>query len=244
MSPAAKIDRVQPTRRPARKVRGYQQWRSLLFLHWAVPREKLRSLVPDSLELDLYRGQAYVGVVPFAMRGVRPAWCPACCAFNFLETNVRTYVVGGSQPGVYFFSLEAASALAVWVARTFWGLPYYHATMRMQREGDEVVYESARRGPGTRHRVRYRIAEALGRSEPDSLEFFLLERYLLFTQRRDRLYVGQVHHAPYPAQRAELLEVEDELLPAAGFETPQGPPAFVHYAAGVDVEIFGLQPVR
>ena len=110
------IDRTGPTLRPNRPVRGYQKWRSLLFLHWPVPLETLRPLVPKSLEIDLYDGVAWVGVVPFAMFGVRSRWWPPYQAFDFLETNVRTYVHHQGQPGVYFFSLDAASALAVWAA--------------------------------------------------------------------------------------------------------------------------------
>ena len=221
---------------------GYQEWRSLLFLHWPVRVETLRALVPSGLELDLYQGTAYVGVVPFAMQGVRPRWCPKRFAFDFLEANVRTYVSHRGRPGVFFFSLEAASRIAVWAARAFWSLPYHLAEMSLLQQGDEFVYESRRRSNGARHKVRYRLGAKLGESEPGSLEFFLLERYLLFTEHRGAIYAGQVHHAPYPAQAAEVLELEDELIEAAGLGPCSGPPVFVHYAWGVDVEVFGLRP--
>ncbi len=210
-------------------------------MHWAVPAADLRRLVPASLELDLYDGVAYIGVVPFAMQGVRPAWCPASLAFEFLETNVRTYVTHGDQPGVYFLSLEAASTLAVWAARRFWALPYYYARMQMERHGDEVTYESARRRSKATHRVRYRIGDTVPASQPGTLQFFFLERYLLFVERHGQLYTGQVHHTPYPARRAEVLEIRDRLLPAAGIAGCDGPPAFAHYSEGVDVEVFALQ---
>ena len=96
------IDRIEPTRRPNLRPRGYQQWRSLLFMHWSIPVEILRPLVPEPLELDLYQGSAYVGIVPFVMLRVRP-WClPARMGFDFLETNVRTYVHLNGRPGVFF----------------------------------------------------------------------------------------------------------------------------------------------
>ncbi|WDI45094.1 YqjF family protein [Bremerella sp. P1] len=235
------IDRIAPTFRPSDSVRGYQRWRSLLFLHWPVPMEALRPLVPESLEIDHYDGVAYVGVVPFAMEGVRNAWWPEWAAMDFLETNVRTYVYHGSQPGVYFLSLDAASRLAVWGARTFWGLPYYHAAMNLVRTEDQIAYETSRPGGSARHKVSYRIGAALEPSQPGSLEHFFLERYLLFLEHRGTLYSGQVHHVPYPAHEVELLEIEDSLLNAAGLEIPPGPPAFAHFSPGVDVEIFGLQ---
>lgn len=238
------IDRIAPTIRPNQAVRGYQRWRSLLFLHWPVPVETLRALVPGSLEIDQYEGVAYVGVVPFAMEGVRNAWWPKWASLTFLETNVRTYVYHGSQPGVYFLSLDAANRLAVWGARQFWGLPYYHATMSLVRSGDEIVYETSRPTGSARHMVRYRIGSKLGPSQPGSLEHFFLERYLLFLEHRGTLYSGQVHHVPYPAHEVELLDIEDSLVSASGVTTPPGPPSFAHFSPGVDVEIFGLRPVQ
>jgi uncharacterized protein YqjF (DUF2071 family) len=212
-------------------------------MHWPVPVESLRSLVPSSLELDLYNGLAYVGVVPFVMEGVRPKWWPERVAFRFLETNVRTYVCRGGQPGVYFLSLEAASRLAVWAARQFWGLPYYYANMRIQQTGHEIQYRSERPGSSVRHFVHYRLGETLGPSQPNTLEFFFLERYLLFVERGSRIYAGQVHHTPYPAQKVEILSVEDRLAQAAGLSQLNGLPAFAHYASGVDVEVYDLLPV-
>lgn len=233
------IDRIAPTRRPVRRPAGFQKWRSLLFLHWTVPVEQLRRHVPPSLELDLYDGVAYVGVVPFAMQRVRPSWWPAALAFNFLETNVRTYVLHNGRPGVYFFSLEANSRLAVFAARTGWGLPYYHARMEMTRTGDEIEYQARRSAGGAAHQVRYRIGEELGSSQPDTLQHFLIERYLLFVERGP-LLCGQVHHPPYPVRRAEVLTVQDDLIAAAGLPRVSDPPAFAHYSLGVDVEVFGL----
>ncbi len=237
------IDRISPTTRPDETVRGYQRWRSLLFLHWPIPHEALRPLVPASLEIDHYDGVVYVGVVPFAMEGVRNAWWPEWASMTFLETNVRTYVYCGDKPGVYFLSLDAASRLAVWGARQFWGLPYYHAAMSLTRSGDEIIYETSRSYSDGHHRSRYRVGSALGPSQPGSLEHFLLERYLLFLEHRGTLYSGQVHHAPYPAHQVELLDVDDSLVTASGLKIPSKQPAFAHFSPGVDVEIFGLRPV-
>src|SRR4051794_36864353 len=102
------IDRIAPTVRPDRRPVMRQNWHHLLFLHWALPPDQVRALVPESLDLDLYEGQAYVGLVPFTMTGVRPVWSPPIAPIsNFHETNVRTYVhVEGRNPGVWFFSLD------------------------------------------------------------------------------------------------------------------------------------------
>jgi uncharacterized protein YqjF (DUF2071 family) len=237
------IDRITPTQRPSGKAQGYQRWRDLLFLHWTVPEQVLRSLVPPALEIDTYDGNAYVGLVPFAMLGVRPAWLPERMGFDFLETNVRTYVhAGGRDPGVYFFSLEAASWLAVHAARLGWGLPYHHARMRMDKANDCITYESRRRsGTEPRLTVRYRIGRELGASAPGMLEHFLFERYLLHVVRGSSLRIGQVHHTPYPVWTAELEECSDELMAAGGLPAPTEPPALCHYSPGVDVEVFALR---
>jgi uncharacterized protein YqjF (DUF2071 family) len=237
------IDRLEPTRRPARRPSGFQEWRHLLFLHWAVPIESLRQFVPAPLELDLYDGVAYVGVVPFAMRYVRPRWCPRFLGFSFLETNVRTYVSYEGRPGVYFFSLDAASKIAVWIARRYWGLPYFHAQMDCQQSGDEFRYCSVRSGSAAHHRVCWRVGEEMGPSQLESVEFFFLERYLLFVRQGKTICVGQVHHVPYPTRKAEIIELEDHLVSAAGIASCSDEPSFVHYSPGVDVEIFPLESV-
>ncbi|HEX2574204.1 MAG TPA: DUF2071 domain-containing protein [Polyangia bacterium] len=234
------MDRLAPTRRPPGRPVGYQRWRELLFLHWTVPAATLRPLVPRRLAIDEYEGQAFVGLVPFRMEGVRQAWMPERAALDFLETNVRTYVhLDGEHPGVYFFSLDAASRLAVWVARAAWALPYFFARMEMTLGEGGTEYRLERRS-GTRPglHVRYRPGEPLGPSAPGSLEFFLLERYFLYAERGGLLR-GQVHHMPYPAQRASVVELHEDLIASAGLSHPDTAP-LAHYAPGVDVEIFPL----
>src|SRR5438094_831037 len=128
------IDRLAPARRPDAIAVGTQRWRDLLFLHWPVPEAALRPVVPAALEIDLHEGTAYVGLVAFAMQDVRFRGMPDALALEFLETNVRTYVTrAGGDPGVFFFSLDAASRLAVHVARATFGLPYYPARMSLRR---------------------------------------------------------------------------------------------------------------
>ena len=237
------MDRIAPTRRPDARPSGHQVWEKLLFVHYAFPAEVVRALVPPELDLDLWEdGQAWVGLVPFAMKGIRPAFIPF--GIDFLETNLRTYVSRKDEPGVFFFSLEASSLLAVEAARFGWGLPYFHADMSLRAEGTRVHYASTRRGTAVPARsvVECRIGKALGPSAAGTLEHFLLERYYLFTVREGRVSKGHVHHAPYVAHEAELLsqpEGHEGLFCAAGLPAPVGPPSAVHYSAGVDVEVFG-----
>jgi uncharacterized protein YqjF (DUF2071 family) len=236
------IDRLLPARRPAGPLWGWQHWRKVLFMHWAVPVEAMRRAVPMGFELDLHDGVAYVGVVPFAMEGVRPSVIPNFAALNFLETNVRTYVIRNGEPGVYFFSLDAASRLAVLAARAGFALPYYYASIQMQEAEGAIRYTTTRAGTGVRHEVRYKIGAALGASQVGTLEHFLIERYLLFTEHRGSIRRGQVHHLPYSVHGVEVTTLHDELVAAAGLPPVSGPPLHAHYSPGVDVEIFALGP--
>ena len=244
MTPPTTIDRCAPARRPSRKVTGYQTWRELLFVHWSLDPGLIRPLIPSELELDVYEGRAWVGVVPFLMRDIRPSGVPAWAALDFLETNVRTYVHHRGVPGVYFFSLEASSLVAVKAARWMWSLPYHHAKMESQRQGDIIHYRSSRLGQNLGDLdVKFEIGATLGPSAPDTFEHFLLERYHLFVKRRERLYQGQVHHVPYPAHQAKLHHLSQSLLPAAGIPIEEQPAEVVHYAPEVTVETFGPWPV-
>jgi len=225
-----------------------QSWRQLGFLHWEVDPDGLRSLLPPALTLDTYEGRAFVGLVPFTMHGVRPlrgpAW-PFVSAFH--EVNVRTYVhFEGRDPGVHFFSLDAASRLAVVGARALWKLPYHFARMSLEAQPDgRIAYASERRVPGpvpAGCRLVYGPrADSPPQAAPTgSLEHFLAERYVLYAAAGGRLLKGRVHHRPYPLQGGECAKLEECLLAAAGVPRGEGPP-LVHYAEGVDVEVFALE---
>lgn len=242
MDQGVDLDRVGPTGRPDAKVAGTQRWRELLFLHWTFPLDVVRSLVPAPLELDTWDGRAWIGLVPFVMRDIRSAWMPRSFGLDFLETNVRTYVHHRGVPGVYFFSLDASSRLAVKVARSLWHLPYFHAAMETARAGDTITYRSTRkRGDRPYVDAAYQLGEPLGASPPGTLEHFLLERYVLFSHtRRGQLRHGRVYHPPYPAQRARVTALSQTLVSAAGVPLDaNATPETVHYAEGVDVEVFG-----
>lgn len=246
------IDRIAPTRRPSRRVVMHQSWRDLMFLHWAVPAEAIRPLVPARLDLDLFEGRAYVGLVPFTMRGVRPVGFPPVWGLSrFHETNVRTYVhFRGQDPGVWFFSLDAANPVAVRLARSIFHLDYHHARMFLERErtgptgaSGPIVYAGTRRRPGPVPASYLIRAEACGPvqpARPGTLEHFLAERYLLYTIWRDRIYQGQVHHVPYPLRAARVLAFDETMLAAAQIKRPAERP-LAHFASGVDVEVFPLR---
>lgn len=217
---------------------GRQRWRDLLFLHWPVSPEAVRPAVPGTLPLDLHEGRAWVGVVAFEVRGARPPLVPDRLGLDFLETNTRTYVrLPGDEPAVYFFSLDAASRLAVLAARLRYGLPYFHAEMARRAHADGELYRVDRRGGREAClEVRYRTGEERGTADPDSLESFLVERRALHVLRPGGVRTVRVRHEPYPLRDVEANLVDETLLAAAGVRRPAVDP-LVHFSEGVDVEV-------
>ncbi|HEU4464312.1 MAG TPA: DUF2071 domain-containing protein [Gemmatimonadota bacterium] len=218
---------------------GKQSWRRLLFLHWPVPCGALRGVVPEALPLDLLNGSAWVSIIAFDIRSARPPLVPSPLGIDFLETNVRTYVrLPGGEPAIWFFTLEASSALAVAAARLAYGLPYRFARMARDAENGAQVYRSVRRqGPGAPGiHVRYRVASPRPAVEPGSLEEFLIERYVLHVVRRGVVRTVRVRHRPYPLRDVEVEAVTEDLLAAGGVERPDVAP-LAHFSDGVDVDV-------
>ena len=227
----------------------YQQWRDLLFLHWEYPAAAIQETLPDGLFVDTFGGKAYLGVVPFFMRNIRPRLLPAVPGISdFMELNLRTYVHDrAGVPGVWFYSLDANQWLAVKIARRFFHLPYKHAGMKSSRTPEgRIRYEAVRTGEranGETCVFEYAPAAELSQSSPDSLEFFLIERYRLYSSAPDGLRRGAVFHHPYPLCRANVTAWDEHLLTLNGF-TPRGrPPDHIVISRGVDVTIFPLERV-
>jgi uncharacterized protein YqjF (DUF2071 family) len=179
-----------------------QSWVDLAFLHWRVDADELRKLVGRTVELDLHDGDAWLGVTPFLLKDFRLRGTPPLGRFStFPELNVRTYVTRDGMPGIWFFTLDAASLVAVEGAKRLYRLPYHRAQMAVRRVGDHVHYESARAGAA--FSGNYRGHGQLFRAEPGTLEHFLTERYCLYTEDGGRGYRAQIHHPPWDLQHAD-----------------------------------------
>ncbi|MCC5848206.1 MAG: DUF2071 domain-containing protein [Verrucomicrobia bacterium] len=188
-----------------------QQWNDLLFLHWAVDPDWVQKALPEGLQVDTHDGKAWLGIVPFDMKGVTFRGCPAPPVFcDFPEINLRTYVTDGEKAGVWFFSLDVNKRMAVWGARTFFHLPYFKAEVETHREGEWVRYWHSR--GDLRFEASYRPAksEILPQGE---FEEWATSRYALYCQsRRGAVYRGEIHHTPWPLQSAEVEIQENTLL--------------------------------
>ena len=220
---------------------GRQEWEHLLFVHYQVDQAVLRRMVPEPLELDLFEGQAWVTIIPFRIRASRPALVPRAAsplvpASDFVELNFRTYVrAPNGEAGVWFFSLDASSRLAVAGARLGYGLPYENAEMSFELEDGTMVFSSKRIDGPPACSARYRPAGTPAHTEPGSLNHFLVERYALFTVDEGRVSGARVRHVPYMIQDVELEEWSENLLVERGFAATDF--SVTHYAARVSVDI-------
>jgi uncharacterized protein YqjF (DUF2071 family) len=191
-----------------------QTWVDLAFLHWRVDGEELQRAVGRAVELDTFDGDAWLGVTPFLLVDFRLRGLPAVPRLStFPELNVRTYVTRDDRPGIWFFSLDAASTLAVEGAKRLYKLPYHRAQMSCTRAGDRVRYESAR--PGAAFSGSYRGSGDLFQPEPGTLEHFLTERYCLYTENGGRVYRADIHHPPWDLQRGEATIDLNTMAPLA-----------------------------
>jgi uncharacterized protein len=223
-----------------RAVVGYQRWDDLLMLHWEVAPDALRPLVPEPLELDLFGGRAFVSLTPFTMIGARLRGLPPLPLIGqFHELNLRTYVSVDGVPGLWFLSLDAASAPAAAIARATLGLPYFRARMERGTQGRAHEFRSVRLLP-SRASASFAARWSVGAIVPDppgSLSGFLAERYALYSRHGGRTLRVRVRHPRWVLHETALEHVEQDVTRAAGLAVP-GPPLLSRFSRGVDVEVF------
>lgn len=227
---------------PEAEWRWRQSWRDLLFAHWPVPSSVLRRFVPAPLELQEFDGAAWLGVVPFRMAGVmRRPWPDLPWVSAFPELNVRTYVSRDGKPGVWFLSLDATNALAVWAARRYFHLPYYRARMTLTEEAGGFRYASSR--AGAEFSASYAPTSEPYLAESGSLDHWLTERYCLYAAAPDgSVWRNDVHHPPWPLQAATATFHRNSVLEFHGIEVRE-PPALLHFSKRIDVIVWNAERV-
>jgi uncharacterized protein YqjF (DUF2071 family) len=227
-----------------RPVIMHHRWEALLFLHWQIPAGQIQATLPDGLTVDTFEGAAFLTISPFFMRKVRPVGLPPLPWLSeFQELNVRTYVFDErGVPGIWFYSLDCDQPLAVTAARVLTGLPYFCADMTADVDG--MIDYSCRR-EGTEHpaRYRYRGVGAAREAHPYSLEFFLLERYYLYSKRDGSLVRSQVSHAPYRLRKTDIETSSSLPAQLSGFILPDHAPQAC-FVDGFDVEVHATRALE
>ncbi len=226
---------------------GCQTWRHLFFMHWIEDPEHIQKTLPRGLTVDTFEGNAYLGIIPFSMERVHPRFLPPVPGLSwFLELNVRTYVRDQHQrQGVYFYSLDCNQPLAVNIARRAFHLPYQHAEMAANFQGNQMAFSCRRKSSDLTSNYQWQPVGDPAPAKPDSLEHFLVERYLLFTahQISRKILLGRVSHAPYQLRRAENYRYCTQPLKQAGFNI-NSPPVSAIYAEPAKVSIFPLKEMN
>src|SRR5712691_4388772 len=224
----------------------HQSWGKLLFMHWRIDAKLLRRLIPEPLEIDIYDGSSWIAVTPFTMWDIRalPPYLPQVPGLSAMhELNVRTYVYLDNIPGVWFFSLDCNSAAATLAARSFYYLPYYKAEIELEAKQETVDYSLVRTDdPPAEFQASWKIGESLPQSQPGSLEFFLTERYCLYSEHKGELFRARIHHEPWPLQKAGLISFGSSMIESLGLPTPEGDP-LLHYCEEIPVDIWPLTKI-
>jgi uncharacterized protein len=232
--------RDEPT--PNRPALMRMTWLDLLFAHWPVSPDAFRARIPAELEIETWDERAWVGVVPFRMRSVTGARMPAVPVLSTLdELNVRTYVRHRGRSGVWFFSLDATSRMAVWSAILMFGLPYHHASITVRSGNGSIDYRLSRRRAEARFEATYRPTGPSASPDPGSFEAFLTNRPRLFALHRGRIERTEIDHGPWPLQPAEAEIRHNTMAEANGIHLSTGQPHLL-FSSRLDVRAWA--PVR
>lgn len=214
-----------------------QTWENLLFAHWPVDAASLRPLIPERLRIDTFDGQAWLGVIPFHIPRLAPRGMPRRLGLAFPELNVRTYVTTAGIPGIWFFSLDAASAAAVLGARAAFHLPYFWATMTTSRADGWTAFGSLRRHPGAARAgfsARYQPTGSVFAAAPNTLEHWLTARYCLYAAtHHGEIYRTEIHHPRWPLQPADAEIAVNTMTAPLGIALSGSP--LLHFSRRLDV---------
>lgn len=243
-SPVSLQRRLEARQRPQENSFMFQEWRKLLFLHWEYDSNLIQNTLPEGVFVDTYKGKSYLTINVFFIQNLRLSNFPAIPGFSdFIEVNFRTYVYDKNGiPGIWFYSLDINSLLAASSGKNFFSLPYHYSELTEQQENGSISIEGTRvEANHSSMKFSYIPENETYIAEPDSIDFFLMERYVLFTYLNGKLHLGRVHHLPYSISKAKVLNNKNHLFELNSFNAPLSPPNIIHYSSNIDVEIFKLK---
>lgn len=222
----------------------YQEWRNLLFLHWKWDKDKIQEKLPEGLFVDTFEDNAYITILPFFIQNLRIAKLPPIPFLSdFIEVNVRTYVYDRNGiPGICFFSLDINSSMVTFFARQLFFLPYQKAKFISLITEKEISIFGQRNNKAM---MNFNFSSKLETqkliAKPDTLTFFLLERYVLFSFNKNQLYLEKIHHSPYLISEVHLKEYKNNLLEINNLQPFNQDPDSIHFCEGLNVDFFPLK---
>jgi len=222
----------RPYPMPQRPWKYYQEWHDVLFAHWQVPIKPLRELVPEGIDIDLFGEEAWVSMVAFDLKKLRPHFLPSFSPISdFIEINMRTYVLRNGKPGIYFFSLEAEKTVSALLGKLGIGLPY----MKSKISHPGGIYDSFNPTRNFHLKVKYTPGEEI--QNKSLLDKWLTERYCLFLERSGKIVGNDIHHFEWPLQKVEIEKI------AIHYQfnnlVINSPASLYHYSTGVLVPTWG-----
>jgi hypothetical protein len=235
-----------------------QSLNDLLFAHFAMDKVTLRRLVPDALTLDLYDGVAWLTISPFCASHVRPNGIPPLPGISFFpQMNLRTYVTVEGKPGLFFFSVDATNLSAVWFARVFFRMQYWHAAMKVSGgtirarnpKEREIHFQASRlHGPlaldgAVKFDASYSAEGEPERAGRGGLDEFLTERYCVYSWDKRKVYRTEVHHQPWPLQRANVEIRTNSVADPFGLTLPTKPDV-CHFSRSLKMLAWAPERVR
>jgi uncharacterized protein YqjF (DUF2071 family) len=234
--------RVRPEGEPVME----QTWEDLLFLHWPIEEALLRPLIPPELEIDTFEEKVWIGITPFKLTGLRLMSLPPIPGFSeFNEINVRTYVHHHGKPGIWFFSLDASKVIPAIGARVFFGLPYFNARIDFARTTNEFRFDMRRNLVSEAHfQANWSQGMRLRAPDTDSLAFFLVERYALYTGAAGGLNMTRVYHHPWILDEVTEVSFESTLLSALGLPEPKSEPLAHFSSSPLTVQVWPPQVLK
>jgi uncharacterized protein len=184
---------------PDRNWKYYQQWHNSTFLHWIIPAEKIKELLPPGLELDTFEGNAWVSLVEFEVKKMSPHYLPPFPYIsNFREINVRTYVTCKGIRGIYLFSIETDKIIEVFLTRSFIGLPYEKSLIK--KTPNNVVSVNNYHN----YFLDYSLAPVGLPTEKSKLDYWLTERHCLYNYHNNKIYRHNIHHKEWDLEEIDI----------------------------------------
>lgn len=211
-----------------------QVWEDLLFMHYPMDPNVLRDYVPRELELDVFQNKAWITIIPFRVTKMKGRGIPSLPLLKeYLEINVRTYVKYKGIPGIYFFSLDANHPLFVIGIKTAIGLPFKHAHIVFNQMENSFRFKHHRQSDKhatEKIELTYKPGEVLFETLPGTLDYWLLERYCMYSYLGKYLIRGDIHHDKWKVSKATATTSINTMLSFLSPDNCPKIPSFLHYS--------------